>query len=449
MGFRVSTNMVRFTPLRLLCAAVILCILYVSSSLRELVPYVERGYDMHTRPSAERPGQVKIDFGEECSPFSAGVMEDLTIVLKIGAGEAATKLPAYLNRLGRCKQDLLIFSDRKASFQGFDIVDALSHLRPEYRWANRDFDVYDSIQAANQTADKSPDGWKLDKYKFLPMMEWSSYLRPDSQWYLFIETDTYVNYDNLYRFLSHFNPKSAHYFGSPVWPKKKAPFAHGGSGFVLSRGALNKLMARGRMFAENHHFPGTHFFGEKAAESCCGDELLAQVLKKSGVPLRGYWPMFNGDKPPTIRFGPEQWCDAIMTMHHLHEEDFTGLSQWEQARRHPERPLMFEELFTLVEPRLQGKAEDWTNVSDDVIHKKGMPIKSFDNCERACLKDSKCMQYEHTGTECRLSHSIRLGEQRLPREDEKYTSGWMLGRIKDFKKANSPCQGAHFVHSNP
>jgi hypothetical protein len=450
MGFRSSTNMVRFTPLRLLCAAVILCVLYLHSSLRDLVPYVERGYDiLQDRPTPARPDQTKIRFGEECSPFKSGVMEDVTVVLKIGAGEATTKLPAYLNRLGRCKQDLLIFSDRKATVQSFDVVDALSHIRPEYKWENADFSVYDSIQAANDTADKSPDGWKLDKYKFLPMMEWTSYLRPDSHWYLFIETDTYVNYDNLYRFLTHFNPKSAHYFGSPVWPKKKAPFAHGGSGFILSRGALDKLMARGKMFAENHHFPGTHFFGENVAESCCGDEMLAQVLKKSGVPLRGYWPMFNGDKPPTMKFGPEQWCEAVMTMHHLQEDDYTGLSQWEQARRHPERALMFEELFNLIEPRLQGKADDWTNMSEDVVHTKGKSVKSFNACERACMKDPKCLQYEHTGTQCRLSRSIRLGEQRLPREDEKYVSGWMMSRIKDFKKAHSPCQGARFVHSNP
>ncbi|KAF2681189.1 glycosyltransferase family 31 protein [Lentithecium fluviatile CBS 122367] len=353
--------MVRFTPLRLLCAAVILCVLYLHSSLRDMVP------------------PAKIRFGEEYSPFKSGVMEDVTI-------------------------DWLISSDRKVTFQGFDVVDALPHVRPEYKWENTDFNVYNSIQAANETADKT------------------SYLRPDAQC--------------LYRFLTHFNPKSTHYFGSPIWPKKKAPFAHGGSGFMLSRGALDKLMARGSMFAENHHFPAPHFFGEK-------------VLKKSWVPVFGYWPMFNGDKPPTLRFRPEQWCESIMTMHYLQEEDFTGLSQWEQARKHPGRALMFEELFTLIEPRLQAKADDWTNMSDDVIHTKGMPIKSFDNCERACLKDSKCLQYEHTGSGCRISHSIRLGDQRLPHEVEKYLSGWMLGRIKDFKKANSPCQGAHFVHSNP
>ncbi|KAF2844998.1 glycosyltransferase family 31 protein [Plenodomus tracheiphilus IPT5] len=442
-------NMVRLTPLRLVCVSVVLCTLFFSSLMPRLLRG-ERGYDVvHERLPPARPGPA-IRFGEECSPFTSGVMEGVTIVLKIGAGEVATQLPLFLNRLGRCKQDLLIFSDRKASYQGFDIADALAHLRPEYRFNNPDFDVYDRIQDANDTAEKTDEGWRLDKYKFLPMMEWTSYMRPDAQWYIFVELDTYVNYDNMYRFLSHFSSTTAHYFGSPVWPKKKTVFAHGGSGFVLSRAALDKIMALGRMFGENKHFPGTHFFGVDIKQQCCGDEVLAQVLKKSGVPLRGYWPMFNGESPVTMRYNQEQWCEAVITMHHLGEEDFSGLTQWERARSRPSRPLMFEELFTMIEPHLQEKMEDWSNMSEDVHYKNGKsPTKSFEKCSKACHNDGNCLQFEHLGTECRLGYSIRLGHQQQPSGDRKWTSGWMLGRIQAFKQAHSPCQGAHFVYSNP
>ncbi|KAI4941929.1 hypothetical protein J4E91_010479 [Alternaria rosae] len=442
---------VRLTPLRLVCVAITLVTFFFTSLVFRLWRG-ERGYDiLQERPPPAGPAPVSpVHFGEECSPFTAGVMERVTIVLKIGAGEVATQLPMYLNRLGRCKQDLLIFSDRKDSLNGFEIADALAHLRPEYKFNNPDFDVYDRIQATNSTQDKTEEGWRLDKYKFLPMMEWTSYMRPESEWYVFLELDTYVNYDNLYRFLSNFNPKTAYYFGSPVWPKKKTTFAHGGTGFVLSRAALDKIMALGRMFGENKHFPGTHFFGVDVKKQCCGDEMLAQVLKKSGVSLRGYWPMFNGEKPFSMRFDNEQWCEAIMTMHHLGEDDFTRLSQWEQARPHPERPLMFEELFTMIEPHLQERAEDWSNMSEDVTYRKGKTAsKSFDNCQRACAKDGRCLQFEHDGIECRLGYSIRLGHHQSREGERSWVSGWMLGRIKAFKQARSPCQGARFVHSNP
>ncbi|KAH8637793.1 glycosyltransferase family 31 protein [Alternaria alternata] len=446
---------VRLTPLRLACTVAV----FVVFSLCTLVVRLwhgERGYDI-LPPSPATPGggpPSHVAYGTECSPFSAGVMDRVTVVLKIGAGEVATQLPLYLNRLGRCKQDLLIFSDRKDTYNGFDISDALAHLRPEYKFNNPDFDVYDRIQSSNGTAaaggDKSEEGWRLDKYKFLPMVEWTSYHRPESEWYVFLELDTYVNWDNMYRFLSTFNPKSAYYFGSPVWPKKKTVFAHGGTGFVLSRGALDRIMALGRMFGENKHFPGTHFFGVDVKKQCCGDEMLAQVLKKSGVSLRGYWPMFNGEKPITMRFDNEQWCEAVLTMHHLGEDDFTRLTQWEEARSHPERPLMFEELFTMIEPNLQDKAEDWSNMSEDVVYRKGKTAaKSFDRCQKACVGDGRCLQFEHDGNECRLGYSIRLGHHQSSEGERRWTSGWILPRIKAFKQARSPCQGARFVHSNP
>lgn len=443
--------MVRLTPLRLLCAALVMCVVFFTSFIPSLFRR-QRGYDiLPDRPPPSRPGPAPtVRFGEECSPFTAGVMNDVTIVLKMGAGEATTKLPLYLNRLGRCKLDLLIFSDRKDSYNGFDIHDALAHLRPEYKFNNPDFDIYDQIQKGNITEEKTAEGWRLDKYKFLPMMEWTSYMRPESQWFVFVELDTYVNYDNLYRFLANFNPKTAYYFGSPVWPKKKTVYAHGGSGFVLSHAALEKIMALGRMFGENKHFPGTHFFGQDIKKQCCGDEVLAQVLKKSGVSLRGYYPMFNGGKPTTVRFDKEQWCEAIITMHHLQDDDFTQLMQWEATRTHPERPLTFEELYTLIEPQLQEKAENWANMADRVLYKKGSgPAKSFEKCHKACQKDSDCLQFEHSGTECRLGHSIRLGHSQPPEGEHKWTSGWMKSRIDAFIKAESPCQGARFVHSNP
>ncbi|KAF2254741.1 glycosyltransferase family 31 protein [Trematosphaeria pertusa] len=444
--------MVRLTPTRLLCAAILLCTFLLFSFISNLF-FGQRGYEIlleRPRPARSRTSPADVPYGEECSPFKAGVMDDVTIVLKMGAGELATQLPRFLNRLGRCKQDLLFFSDRKAEYSGFDIVDALANLRPEYRYNNPDFDIYDRIQAANSTEEKTRDGWRLDKYKFLPMMELTSHLRPDSNWFVFVETDTYVNWDNMYRFLTHFNPKTPYYFGSPVWPPKKPVFAHGGSGFVLSRGALNKLMARGRMFAENHHFPGTHLYGKDVTKECCGDEVLGNVLKESGVPIRGYWPMFNGEKPITARFGWEQWCEAILTLHHLQGEDFAALERWESARQHPSRPLTFEELFTYIEPTLQDQTDDWSNMSEDITHGSGHPAgKSFDTCFAACLRDSKCLQYEHFGDTCRLSHDIRLGHHQSPDGDKKWTSGWVTARIKAFKAAHSPCHGAHLVHANP
>lgn len=409
-----------------------------------------RGYDHLEAQPKPRPLSSDVLYGEACSIFAAGAMDNVTVVLKMGASEVSMQLPAYMNRLGRCQPNILLFSDRKADYNGLDVHDALANLRPEYRFGNQDFDVYDAIQRADNRHGKTREGWRLDKYKFLPMMELTRHLRPKSHWFVFIELDTYVNWDNMHRFLVNFDPNTSYYFGSPVWPRKKPVFAHGGTGFVLSSAALDKLKARGRLFAEDKHLPGTHLFGKDMKQECCGDEVLASVLKESGITLRGYWPMFNGEKPVTVRFGRQQWCEAILTLHHMSVDDFAGLERWESSSlRTPSKPITFEELFTYIEPSLRDRAEDWTNKSEDVIHRGNHASKSFDTCSTACMKDHMCVQFEHVGDTCRLSHDIRLGNRQPAEPGKKWTSGWMMSRIHAFKAAHSPCNGAHFVHANP
>ncbi|KAL5395041.1 hypothetical protein PMIN06_001463 [Paraphaeosphaeria minitans] len=443
----------RLSPTRILCAAILLLTLLLVSFVTRLL-FGQRGFDILPEHSDARRNSnaPDVEYGEDCAPFRAGAFDDVTIVLKLGAGQVATQLPAYFARLSRCTHNVLLFSDRKAEYGGFDIVDALANLRPEYKYNNPDFDIYDKIQHAAVLEEKTTEGWRLDKYKFLPIIELADARRPKSNWFLFLELDTYVNWDNMQRFLASFDPKTPYYFGSPVWPRKKPVFAHGGSGFVLSRGAFNKLMARGRMFAENHRSPGTHLFGKDVRNECCGDEVLAKVLKESGISIRGYWPMFNGESPASLHFNTEQWCEAVLTLHHLSPDDSASLERWEAGRPQRAKPLTFETLFPHIEPALQERRDDWTNLSEDLAYTgKKTAGKSWEACRVACSRVHKCMQYEHVGDTCRLSRSIRLGHAQPVGSQEKATSGWMTNRIEAFKtKAGKKCKGgAHFPHANP
>ncbi|KAF2022342.1 glycosyltransferase family 31 protein [Aaosphaeria arxii CBS 175.79] len=444
--------MVRLTPTRLLCAVVFLCTFIAFFSSSSLF-FGRRGFDIMLErppPSRSRPSAPNVPFGDECAPFLSGAMDDVTVVVKMTSSDVKPQLRSFLGRFGRCRVDILLFSDREQEFGGWKVIDALANLKPEYRYNNPDFEVYDEIQRSNGTSEKVNEGWRLDRYKFLPMMELTAHMRPETNWFIFVEMNSYVNWDNMYRFLAKFNPETPHYFGSPVWPKKRPTFAHGGSGFVVSRGTMNRVVARGRMFAENHRFPGTHFFGKNVRNECCGDEVLAHVLKDCGVKVRGYWPMFNGEKPTTVKFGPEHWCEAVLTLHNMGDGDFDDLWRWETNRQQPSKPLTFEDLYTYVESAIVDEKDDWSNMSEDVILKgsKGAG-KSVDACKAACGKDKRCFQYEHFGDTCRLAHVIRLGHGQAPEGNAKWTSGWMRGRIGEFRKANSPCSGAHFVHPNP
>lgn len=157
-------------------------------------------------------------------------------------------------------------------------------------------------------------------------------MRHHKKWFVLIELDTYIVWDNLFRWLSHRDADQALYVGSPVWSKNRPVFAHGGSGIILSRGSLQILTSQGQKIRVDGP-PGSHQFGQDLREECCGDEVLAKVLKNYGVTLMGYWPMINGEKVTTVRFGQkEQWYEPAITLHHLSEKDLDDMCHWEMKR---------------------------------------------------------------------------------------------------------------------
>lgn len=139
----------RLSPTRILCAAILLLTFFLVSFVTRLLFGHRRGFDiLADRPGAANPNSnaPAVRYGDECAPFKAGALDGVTVVLRFGAGQIATQLPAYFARLRRCTSNVLLFSDRKAEHGGFDIVDALANLRPEYKYNNPDFDIYEHLQ---------------------------------------------------------------------------------------------------------------------------------------------------------------------------------------------------------------------------------------------------------------------------------------------------------------
>jgi hypothetical protein len=278
---------------------------------------------------------------DACKSLPKNAFDRIQVVLKVGAGEVASKLPIHLRTVTSCVPDLLIFSDFEETAHGHHIIDALENFSERYEHDNPDLEIYDKIKqqkAAGEPVGRSRDGWKLDKYKFFPMLEMTWKKREKKDWFVFIELDTYVIWDNLLRFLGHLDPDKPLYMGSPVWPAQKTVFAHGGSGIILSRNALGKFVAHGENFRDEWSV-GNHQFGQEMREECCGDEVLAKVFKNIGIRLKGYWPLINGEKISTLRFGPEQWCEPIVTLHHLNDNELYEMWDWESKRNSTVSPL--------------------------------------------------------------------------------------------------------------
>lgn len=122
-------------------------------------------------------------------------------------------------------------------------------------------------------------------------------------------------------------------------------FAHGGSGYVLSNAAMNRLMGpeqpRGlaaswdtKMDGECRLCLGIIFFTPKLILwTGCGDVALAKALKEQGVKLTQAHPFLNGYRPSTFTYGPNyHWCQPVITMHHLVPHEISSVWRFERQR---------------------------------------------------------------------------------------------------------------------
>lgn len=209
-----------------------------------------------------------------------------------------------------------------------------------------------------------PGGWDLDKYKFLHMVVRTWQMRPNMQWYVFAESDTYIFWPGMVAWLrggQHSpNPDEDQYIGSVAMLDDK-PFAHGGSGYVISGSLLRRM-------AEDLPDMAARY-DQRATEECCGDFLMAIAAEEAGTKVLQAHPMFNGERPNTLPYGPEQWCQPILSMHHVNAEEISMLWQYEETRADKTHPTQIKDLYNaFVAPHLISRRRDWNNLADETCY---------------------------------------------------------------------------------
>lgn len=201
---------------------------------------------------------------------------------------------------------------------------------------NEDFEIYRKIHEYQSTGQDIRDltedrglgdgrgGWRLDKYKFIHMVEETFDLRPDAKWYVFMETDSYIVWPNLVAWLKKLDSKKPWYLGSAVFTGAHS-FAHGGSGYVLSNAAMNKLLGPDQPQGL------ARSWDTRMTSHCCGDVALGIALEENGVKLTGARPFLNGYKPSTFTYG-EHWCQPVVAMHHMTSHEINAMWRFERKR---------------------------------------------------------------------------------------------------------------------
>jgi hypothetical protein len=409
--------------------------------------------------------------------------EDVLVVMRTGATEIKDKLPAHLSTTFKCYTNSLILSDYAEEFQGHQVHDVLSDIDDDVKHLHPDFELWRRLRAhgrealdaselsgavsreSGATGKVENEGWKLDKWKFLPMAERTLELYPEKKWYVFVEPDTYLMWSNLLDWLKRLDPSEPLYYGSEVQIDKDI-FAHGGSSFVISNPALKRVAQLYKeKSAEWHAQTSAHW---------AGDCILGKALLESGTPLTWAWPMFQGGNPNTMDFTESKaagrssslWCAPALSYHHLSPSEITSLFNFEQdwlrstqqnqQRRQQQRSsssgpptlswrtlerhrLHHRDVFQhYIQPQItrNPSRENWTNLSHDL--RAGTQGSSLEECKAMCEGVRECVQYSLSEMGCWFSKEGRLGR---PAEEGEgvWASGWLAERVRDW------ADGAHGI----
>lgn len=173
-------------------------------------------------------------------------------------------------------------------------------------------------------------GWKLDKYKFLPMVAEAWRRFPGKKWYVVVEADTFLFYNQLVRWLSTLDASQQYLLGHPTfcdYDGKSTMFTHGGSGIVLSQGIMQASFGADQEFEHSHD--------DLIQKSAFGDALLSKSIYDSPqVHLTELSPeggeKFNSDPPRVLKFTRNNWCSPIMSFHHITPTDAAHLYDFQR-----------------------------------------------------------------------------------------------------------------------
>lgn len=413
--------------------------------------------------------------------------DDVVLMFKTGATVLWKRVPIHLstslspNRINH--DNVLIYSDYPEKIGDWEIIDVLENTTESVRNSETfqpylQQEDYESRQnyaeISNMPGDSAgpPGGWKLDKYKFLPIVQHAGLNKPDAKWYIFMEDDSYIFLPNLLRHLERFDYREPWYLGSLAWIHGDY-FAHGGSGFAISRGAWEKSFGKDPNIVEKFHA-----FTE---EHGCGDHILGHVLKEYDVQFgethddSRFRYGFNPESHWSTWFEQANWCKPVYSWHHTHGKDvarFYNLEQswdFEQVRNRliplkqagktnmKQGPLRFRDIFkALVAPYLRSRVEWWDNWSSKYEIRSNnaqdaqppssvkttdvwrSAWKSVDSCEAACVSWAECVQWSFYEDRCKMDSMALLGSG-IPEGDSRrqttlpWVSGWLSQRVENWQ----------------
>jgi hypothetical protein len=402
---------------------------------------------------------------EEVFCSQSGLADDVLVVLRTGATSSRERVPVHFRTTLRCAPHFIVVSDLDEEIEGHAVQDVLRGVSEGTKKERDDFKLYHHLQEHGREGLPSQkimtpqsgsskgdylntenDGWKLDKWKFLPMIDQAYQSLPRAKWYIFIEDDTYLVWNNLLEYLNNFDADKPYYIGKHLYIND-IEFGYGGAGFILSNPAMRKVSERRSVRIRDYEdFTASHWVGDCA---------LGKIMEDVKIPLHKAFPHLQGDSPATmdpatVKLDRDAWCYPAVTYHHVSPPEIEELWAFEQDwfKRH-DVLLRHRDIFMeYVRPQIGAAVPEWDNMSADKEYNayehgsladpiESQAWKSFNHCHALCEANDKCLQFSYDSGSCSISYSFRLG---YGKPKERIQSGWMTDRIDDlFLNLESKC----------
>ncbi|KAJ3016281.1 hypothetical protein HKX48_004128 [Thoreauomyces humboldtii] len=334
------------------------------------------------------------------------------VALKSGVDVVHERATAQLRTFLKPIRNLIIVGDGEATVEGRKMIDVVKTAVYGPKDQDPLFLAGKAKKAAPKaaekdaiTVDESSEGWKADGHKNLPGLQelWERF--PDASWFVMVDDDSYVFFDNLLGRLNMYDPDGRHYFGAKtqfvgcdgVTSWGAGPFfAHGGSGIVLSRGAMRELMDDIDACTVRYR-------------TCwAGDIRTALCLRDQGILLHSPTGFYS--TPPNSNFWfPHDPCERPLTFHHLLAKQVNALYATERAiadrTAGSTGAVTFGDVFWNWHPESELQTDFDRKGSDFASG----GVSSADDCKLECGDRKNCLAFVYDGTKCWLKSVIAPG----------------------------------------
>jgi len=357
---------------------------------------------------------IELDY---CQNFPKALLSEVQVVLKVAAGETSVN-KAHLSTVTSCITNLIIVSEAEERLGDREVIDILAELPKSYEVNNLDFQAYINHKKAHsegETKQESQRSFKLDRFKYLPMVDKAYMTSPKAKWYVFLESDVYLFWDTLFRLLSQLDPTEPHYLGAPHKGSEGRWFAYGGAGIVMSNGLMKQLIpgrTPGSTDIPRENRLATRF-ENWVKEDARGDAVLAYAIQNvTGTRLEALDPTFTSDELRKITTQRDRWCVPLLSLHQLSPEQMEKLWKWERTRPYNLRPFTYSSLLSYTHSFLANgpSREWWDNLSEAPVPNDRPAHRNAGMCGSECHNDPNCLQWSFSQTVCRHSNYIRLGD---------------------------------------